>query len=178
MTIGGVHGGLNETHCYAMLADEKANIQSVSPSAANLVGYSPNELLAMKIHEISPQLSPEMYSHLWKAIQTHSSSFSIDALQRKKEGRAVPVKLSFKLMGVGGKEYAFVVGDTRHDQNATTNDESGKPMEIGRGHCDWTADMDIKGTYTYVSDGAATAFGYLALDMLGKPMLDSFQVDT
>jgi PAS domain S-box-containing protein len=75
-------------------------------SMSRLYGYSQEELLSMRISDINPAVTEEVWSQRWEELKQRGH-FSFEAQGRAKDGRLIPVEVSYNYMEYGGKENAF-----------------------------------------------------------------------
>ena len=93
----------------------------VNDAACRLHGYSREELLSMKVFDLSPGYRVEVWSARWEEMKQHGSS-TFEAIHRRKDGRVFPVEVTINFVELEGREYgcAFARDTTerRHVEEA------------------------------------------------------------
>ena len=90
------------------LSDTKGRIRDVNAAACRMLGYSRDELLAMTISDIDPDISLQWIAQRWDRLLR--LGHSVDALEtrhRTSEGRVVPVEISSVLLEYGGEYFGL-----------------------------------------------------------------------
>jgi len=97
--------------------DPQANIQDVNEAACVMLGYSKEEFRTMTVYDINPDFQAEMWPEHWAEL-TQRGSFSSEGHHRTKNGRIIPVELSFNYLRYDGTEYncVFIRDITEHKQ--------------------------------------------------------------
>ena len=77
--------------------------------ACQYLGYSPEELLSMTVHDMDPSFPAEVWPKHWEEVQRRGS-FTFESRHRTKDGGLVPVEITVNYIEFDGKEYncAFV----------------------------------------------------------------------
>jgi PAS domain S-box-containing protein len=86
-----------------------ARILYVNDAACRHLGYSREELLSMKIHDIDPDYQADIWPRHWAELKQRGHS-TFESRHRRKDGSIVPVEITINYLEFGGKEYniAFV----------------------------------------------------------------------
>ncbi|MHB1025568.1 MAG: PAS domain-containing hybrid sensor histidine kinase/response regulator [Desulfobacteria bacterium] len=79
----------------------------VNDRVCEALGYSREELLSMKIHEINPEFPAERWQYHWDELRERQI-FSAESTHRAKDGRLVPVEFTANFIEFDGKEYNCV----------------------------------------------------------------------
>ena len=89
--------------------DSEARIHYVNEAACRSLGYSLEELLSMKVHDIDPDFQEDNWQAQWKKVR-ELKSFTHESRHRTKDGRIFPVEISTNYIEFEGREYscAFV----------------------------------------------------------------------
>jgi PAS domain S-box-containing protein len=77
----------------------------VNDAACLALGYTRDELLSLTIHNINPDLPPEIWPDYWDQIQEFGS-FTLDSRHRTKTGKIFPVEVTVNSLMYKGKECA------------------------------------------------------------------------
>ncbi|BEH08989.1 hypothetical protein GSUET_06010 [Geobacter sulfurreducens subsp. ethanolicus] len=76
----------------------------VNDAACALLGYSREELLAIKAFELDPAYGGERWQENWRMLKTRGSA-KIEALIKAKDSRLIPVEVAIDLIDYNGEEY-------------------------------------------------------------------------
>ena len=86
--------------------DKDARILYVNNMTCKVLGYSQDELLSMKIHDIDPNFPKEIWPSHWKELKDRGS-FTFESIHRRKDGTLLPIEISVNYMEYEGTEYNF-----------------------------------------------------------------------
>jgi two-component system NtrC family sensor kinase len=143
-----------------------AKLLYVNDAACRTLGYSPEELLKMTLHDINPDF-PESAWNLHWSVMRRCGSVNIEAHHRTKHNRIFPVEITINHLQFNGKEYhcAFArdISDRKLAEKAlqTRQEEfsslvSNIPGAVYRCAC------DNYRTMSFLSDGIEAISGYRA----------------
>jgi PAS domain S-box-containing protein len=76
----------------------------VNEKTCRFLGYSPEELLSMTIHDINPGFPVEAWADHWESLRRRKS-FTLESKHRAKDGRLIPVEVTVNYVEFDGKEY-------------------------------------------------------------------------
>jgi PAS domain S-box-containing protein len=91
--------GMNDT---AWVVDFDCNIIDVNNAAVEILGYSREELLSMKIYDIDFSLDPEVIKRLAKEMPADERQV-FETVHTAKDGKKIPVEISSSLVTYRGK---------------------------------------------------------------------------
>jgi PAS domain S-box-containing protein len=77
----------------------------INDAACLALGYTRDELLSLTIHDINPDLPPEVWPDYWDQIQEFGS-FTLDSRHRTKMGKIFPVEVTVNSLMYKGQECA------------------------------------------------------------------------
>jgi len=81
----------------------------VNRAACRMLGYERDELLRLRVADIDPAMSDAAaWARVW-AVLARKRSLVATSAHRTKDGRFVPVELSFNLASLDGREYACAI---------------------------------------------------------------------
>src|SRR3989338_1452434 len=153
---------------YSMLFDEANNIIDVSPSAIKILGFSKQELLAMKARRIKFLFKMHDSDRLWKTARNLGfETFTFETVHLKKNGEVSPVQAQVKFITSSNQALALVVFNGLQSPSTQVTDST----------CEFVADVNLEGIYTYVNRALATLLEYSAEEMLGKSMFEFYPID-
>jgi len=75
----------------------------VNEAACKSLGYSREELLKMRVHDIDPWFSPELWRERWRKLKK-LGSITLESIHRAKDGRTFPVEINANFMVFEDKE--------------------------------------------------------------------------
>jgi two-component system cell cycle sensor histidine kinase/response regulator CckA len=89
--------------------DPFARILDVNDAACAMLGYVKEELCAMTVHDIAPDLQADVWPAHWMEVKRRGA-FVFEGLHRAKDGRIIPIEMSVNYLCYDGQEYncAFV----------------------------------------------------------------------
>lgn len=76
----------------------------VNDAACIALNYARDELLDLTVHDINPDLPPEVWPDYWEEIKSFGS-VRLESSHRTKEGTIFPVEITISYFKVNGKEY-------------------------------------------------------------------------
>ena len=117
----------------AYCIEEDASIIYVNDAACQMLGYSREELLSMRVYELDPGLTEEMWPKLWVRLRQVRRN-TMESRHRAKDGRIFPVEISANLLLFEGAEYscAFVRDISERKQLEQRLRHSEKMKAIGQ----------------------------------------------
>ena len=89
--------------------DSQGTILDVNEAASLMLGYSRDELCAMTVHDLNPDVQADRWPGFWAEIRQRGTMV-LETAHRTKNGRLIPVEVSVNYLFHEGKEYhcAFV----------------------------------------------------------------------
>ena len=84
--------------------DPDGNIVDVNDTTCNRLGYSRDEIVSMSLDGIDPDVAIEEYYPMWQDLKRDSSS-KIQSYHHTRNGKRIPVEVTFNYIQFGGKEY-------------------------------------------------------------------------
>jgi PAS domain S-box-containing protein len=98
--------GLDRSPDGAYLIRPDGSIHYVNDAASRTLGYSKQELLTMRIPEIDPDVTDEVWPHLWEDLRT-KGQLILETRHKTKEGRLIDVEIVAYHFLFKGLEYDF-----------------------------------------------------------------------
>ena len=154
--------------------DQQARICYANEAARRELGYTKEELLAMSVHDIDPDMSAAAWSAHWQELQ-QKNTITIETRHRRKDGSIFTAEVSANFVKFGSRE--FNVAFTR---NITERRKCQMQLEASREHFktlfDSTNDgmliLDMQGNIIDINRTAYERLGYSKEEMLGKKIND------
>jgi len=95
---------LNHSHEGTFLMDENACIIDVNDEACRALNYTSEELLKMKLTDIDPDFTMQMWYQYWKKIKKTGSA-SLETRHRRKDGTTFPIEIFANYVEYNGHGY-------------------------------------------------------------------------
>jgi diguanylate cyclase (GGDEF)-like protein/PAS domain S-box-containing protein len=90
------------------LVDEQARICHVNKAACTMLGYSQEELLAIKIYELDPNYYPENWQNHWKELM-QKGTITLETLHKSKLGALIPIEVNANAIQHEGQIFNFAL---------------------------------------------------------------------
>ena len=87
--------------------DPDGNIVDVNDTTCTILGYSREEIVSIRVDDIDPNISIEDYHKIWQDLKWSGSS-KVQTFHHTKDGKRIPVGVTFNYIQFGGKEYNCV----------------------------------------------------------------------
>ena len=85
--------------------DSEARLVYANEAACRALGYTREELLHLRVHDIDPDFPAAAWPEKWKRLGDLGSSVA-ESHHRTKDGRVFPVEVAAHFVRIGGGEYA------------------------------------------------------------------------
>lgn len=92
----------------------------VNDAAARDFGYDREELLAMKVQDIDPSYSADVWPEYWAEVQRHKS-LAFESEMQHKDGTRIPVEIKTNLFEFQGLQYLFAFVHDNTERKAAEN---------------------------------------------------------
>ncbi len=150
--------------------DAEARCRYVNPAACRLLGYSPEELRALSIHDFCPDHPVENWTEHWNELKEQKAR-TFETRFRRKNGQFVPVEISSNYFEYDGKGYTCAFA-----RDITARQQADEAIARLRRHTDLILNaagegifgLDLKGIHTFVNPAAARMLGYTVDELLGR----------
>ena len=107
--------------------NQAAQIVNVNAAAGLMLGYSNDELRAMTVYDLNPDLPPDRWPSFWAETQ-QQKTMAFETFHRSKAGQLIPVEVSVNYLSYEGQELhcAFVrnITERKQTQEALAQRES------------------------------------------------------
>ena len=134
-----------------------------------VLGYTREELLALTVFDIAPEINPQVFGT--NRSQAQESEFIVvDSVHRRKDGSIFPVEANVKLVHLDREYFVAVVRDTtkRKEQEAIQRESERRLSEIMQFFPEATLVIDRQGTIVAWNRAMEELTGVSAGDMIGK----------
>jgi diguanylate cyclase (GGDEF)-like protein/PAS domain S-box-containing protein len=145
--------------------DEQARIVYVNEDACRERGYTREELLAMSIPDINPELPTDVWSGHWqRSLQKGTITF--ESRHRRKDGSVFPVDISANFVKFGDRE--IVVAYVRDISRRKKNEAELRIAAVAFESQEILMITDADGTILRVNQAFTENTGYTADEVVGK----------
>jgi len=153
--------------------DKDGWLQQVNPAFAEMLGYTPEELVGKRIGELCPLKGREaLYTHVMEIVDSGVSSFQIEHGLVHKDGHQLEVRQNSLLQRNDSGEvvnvwcvFRDITGQREAEARADKNLEKYKLLEEHAGDVVWTTDSDFR--YTYISPSVERFRGFKPEEVVG-----------
>lgn len=150
--------------------DEEANLIYANDAACASLGYTREELLMMKIHDLDPDFPPEAWlPHIEKLRPQGSITF--ESRHRTKDGRIFPVEVTGNYLEYEGHFYSFAF-----DRDITERKQAEEALRLTQFSVDRASDsilwLDEEANLIYANDAACTSLGYTREELMQMSIHD------
>jgi len=145
----------------------------VNDTACQSLGYSRDELLSMRVHDIDAGLNPSAIESM-NAQLRQSGSLEVESINRRKDGSTFPVEVRIKRIELGRTYNIVSIRDiTERTQAQAVLERSARRNRklIERG-ADVFFVIDASGAVTYRSPSGAQLTGWSDEEVVGKGITD------
>lgn len=148
----------------------EGEILYVNESGCRMVGYGPNELLSLTIHDINPDFPQGSWGLHWKILR-RCGSLKIEARYRTKHNRLIPVEMMINHLNFKGQEYQCVfvrdISDRKQIER-TLRDRQGEFRSLVSNipGAVYRCNPDLDRTMTFLSPGIESITGYSPNDLI------------
>jgi len=148
--------------------DSTGSLAYVNQALCRLLGYTPDELRALHIWDINPELSRETWPDRL-AERRRAGSQMIETAHRHKDGTIIPVETTVNY--VTFEDEAYVFSFTRDIRERKQIEQTLREQaEVARNLYDGVILTNRDGRITDWNDGALRMFGYRREEVIGKAM--------
>jgi PAS domain S-box-containing protein len=134
----------------------------VNDAACSSLGYLPEELLSMTVHDIDPNFPAAKWPENWEEVRARGS-FIIESRHRTKGGKIFPVEITVNYLKFEGREYSCAFA-----RDITERKEAEKEREQIQAQFRQAQKMEAVGT---LAGGIAHDFNNLLQAVLGYAQL-------
>ena len=151
------------------LVDSSGRFVYANETACRTLGYSREELLSMRVPDISLHVDVQNWGRHWEEIKRQGSG-TLEAFHRTKAGAVIPSDVVISYLRLGGRGYHLVFARDTTDrsqahQAARESEERFRRLAENAG--DAFLLHDIQGTILDVNHRACDSLGYTHEELLG-----------
>jgi len=170
-SLNGLDQAFQEQSDYIFLIDRDANIFRASNSAGEILGYTPEELVTMRIYDISLLLRPGSSEKFWKLIESRGRSLTVEALHQKKDGTILPVWSKIWHIDLNGKSYIIVFVTIQRTARSISEEGGGtSDLSLIDTNAEFVAGVDFNGMCIFVSQKTLDDLNICETEVLGKSL--------
>jgi PAS domain S-box-containing protein len=116
-TLKLTHFSIDHAHAEVFWISRDASITFVNDYACQMLGYSREEMLKMRVPDIDPNYPMESWSSHWEQLK-QKGTMTFESEHRTKEGRLIPVEIRVNYLEFRGQEYNFAVAQDISERKA------------------------------------------------------------
>ncbi len=156
------------------ISDLHGNFVNVNKRACDVLGYSLNEILQLKVWDIDGIYNDRsnVTSFLKQLVVEKSVIFSTE--HRKRDGTIFPVELSMGLIDLDEKQYVIGIArdvSERKKSERILHEHQQKIDAIFESSKDWIWIINLAGKHTFSNPAVETILGFTADEVIGKDSL-------
>jgi len=147
----------------------------INQTACFMTGYTQQELYQMRVWDIEPDFSPEVFDALWQELKTKDSVTRPSRIKTK-AGRLTPLEVIANLQEFEGEKYLFADATNiteRIEKERALLDSQWKLNAIINNHFQFTGLLDLEGRLLVVNKTALDFVGVREQDVIGKYFWDT-----
>jgi len=154
--------------------EEDGRFIYVNDAACSLLGFCRDELVGMRVPDISPELSPAAWEEAWRNI-TQQKSGIIRTVHRTRTGDEIPVEIRGTMVMIGDRPVVCAIArDLRERIQAEEAVRTSEEMfrMIAQRSSDMIYTCYHEGGITYISPAVERILGYTPDELIGKKCRD------
>lgn len=152
---------------YWLVSARDARFLEVNVAAANMLGYSVDELKELSIPDVEAAQSPEYIAQNIQAIMSSpSKSVCFETRHRHRDGHIIDVEVSTQYIDVRGGVFVAFIRDI--SERKAVEEKLLLNMHILNGISEGVAVTDSAQKFIYVNPAFTAITGYSAKDVLGR----------
>jgi PAS domain S-box-containing protein len=125
-TVNGLNGPFSNPHKYILILDTDGKIVKTTDSASAILGYSPEEFLEMRAHDLIVLLHPRFYASLQKLFDDRGPTVILfQSLHRYKDKSMSPVHIEAQAFSSrSGRHLLFSVEPSKAHKSSIPVEET------------------------------------------------------
>lgn len=149
-------------------------INYANDAACQHLGYSRDEILALEVFDIAPEIARHEWPYRWSSLRDRQS-LTYETFHRTKSGEAIPVEITVNYFSFGDREYHCVsVRNIAERKRAEA--ERARERAFFRKVIDLNPNLifakDREGRFTLVNQAVADVYGTTVEEIVGKTDAD------
>ena len=148
--------------------ERDARVVYANAEACRMLGYGPDEILALTVHDLDPNFPAEKWPKYWQELKQRGT-LTFESQHRAKDGRLIPVELTVSYLEAEGRECNCAsvrdITKRKHIEEALRESEADfrgyfENVAIG------AAQVDAQGRFVRVNDRFCEITGYRREELL------------
>ena len=176
------HFTLENLHESLLWVDAAANIIQVNDRACHLLGFTKEELLALKVTDIAPHYHNHGWNDHWSTLR-EKRNITFESKHRGKDGQLIPVEITANFIVFEGQEYSCsLVKDItdlvahRDEQLSMSDDHYDHQTRLSHFSLQRVPDavfwIDQDAKVHFANRAACDRYGYTEEELIGKPIFE------
>lgn len=154
--------------------DKQARFHYANDAACRELGYTKEELLAMSVPDIDPDMPAAAWTAHWQELQ-QKNTVTIETRHRRKDGSIFPAEVSANFVRFGDQEFnvAFTRDITKRKQQQALLEASRKHFEtLFDSANDGMFIIDMQGNIRHANRTVCERLGYSREELLAMPLAE------
>ncbi|MDG6244940.1 MAG: PAS domain S-box protein [Methanolobus sp.] len=159
-------------HCIDPISwiDPDARFLYVNEATCKELGYSQEELLSMKVFDIDPCFSEDMWKGHWDMMKK-SQLGAVETIHISKDGQVIPLEITYNYLQFEGMEYVFTFS-----RNITKRKEAEKNLRLTQHSIDHSMESAFwiapDASFMFVNEAVCRNYGYSRKELLSMKVFD------
>lgn len=145
----------------------------VNEATCNELGYSQEELLSMKVFDIDPYFSEDMWEGHWELMKK-SRIGTVETVHISKDGKMIPVEITYNYLQFKCLEYVFAFS-----RNITRRKEAEKNLRLTQHSINHSMEPAFwvapDASFMFVNEAVCRNYGYSREELLSMKVFDISQ---
>ncbi len=142
----------------------------VNEAMCKELGYSREEMLAMKVFDIDPYFSEEIWDEHWDFMKI-SHPGTVETVHISKEGKVIPVEITYNYLQFEDTEYVFTFS-----RNITRRKEAEKELRLTQYSINHSIEPAFwvapDASFMFVNEAVCKKYGYSREELLSLKVFD------
>jgi PAS domain S-box-containing protein/putative nucleotidyltransferase with HDIG domain len=170
-----LEAAMDHVHESLLLFDRDGWIRYANAEASRATGYSPEELLSMRLSDLDPDWPPERWAEGWETVR-RAGSLRLRSIHRRKDGSTFPVEIYTSHLPFGNDEYVAALHRDITERVAMEKQLHARAEEfraLVENSPDFVIRYDRDCRRTYANPAIVSRFGTGMEELLGKRPTDA-----
>ncbi len=161
------------------LLDADSTFLVVNEAALELLGYSVEDLDKMKMTDVDVINDTVAWAKAFKRLRSQGS-FSLETLQRSRDGDIFPIEMTLNYLLQEGREYCLAVGrdvSQREKVEEALKESESKYRKLVESAGAGVVTINLAGAINFANNTICQMMGYTREELIGKPFVDFLHKD-
>jgi PAS domain S-box-containing protein len=84
-----------------LLFDRSGAMYRANETACSLLGYSREEIKNIRVFDVNPEITPEIWNQMWESAEKESEILRVRSVHLRRDGEIFPVEVARKFISAG-----------------------------------------------------------------------------